>query len=144
VYTTLQLGDTTIDISPQATNSVEALFITTYVVTLSTDLGGKAVTTSFCDVYLKRDAVLGIVPELEAPYLSECVDPSGYLCSSSTSSCGSGVPVTYPPKGYIGGAGTASATMTTSKTSGNGVGGLAGIVNPWLMLSMALAILCVA
>jgi hypothetical protein len=71
------------DVIDQATGSAEALLVTTYVVTLSTNLGGQAVTTSVCDVYLKGDAVLGLVPYEEEYPLSQCVDPRAFSCSVS-------------------------------------------------------------
>jgi hypothetical protein len=90
--------------SAEATESAQALFITTYVVTLSTNLGGQAVTTNIVDVYLRSDAVQGIHPMAEASFLDQCVDPSSALCATSTPaakdySCGSTISMTYPPNG---------------------------------------------
>ena len=99
-------------ILPEATESAQAWFITTYVVTISTDLGGQAVTTSLVDVYLSADAVRGIVPEAESILLTQCVDPSISLCATSSPAlqqygCGA-LPITYPPAttaGHAGGGG---------------------------------------
>ncbi|KAH6716721.1 hypothetical protein BKA61DRAFT_600306 [Leptodontidium sp. MPI-SDFR-AT-0119] len=121
----------------QATEPSEALFITTYVVTMSTNLGGQAVTTSVCDVYLNSDAVTGALPAVEASYLSQCVDPSKFRCSTtrlgpSDDVCGP-LPITYPPKGKTGGAaGAATGTSTgasSSTTSKSGAMGLAGAIH---------------
>ena len=67
--------DRSTELVDQATESSEALFITTYIYTLSTNLGGQAVTTTRCDVYLSDGAVLGLQSSDEAYYLSQCVDP---------------------------------------------------------------------
>lgn len=86
----------------QAAESAEAVFVTTYVVTLSTDLGGQPVTTTYVDAYLSSGAVLSLTPvDPIASYLSECVDPSSYLCSASYTvteylGCTFG-PTTYSP-----------------------------------------------
>jgi hypothetical protein len=117
----------------QATESPEALFITTYVVTVSTNLGGQAVTTSVCDVYLKSDAVTGVLPVVEASYLSQCVDPSKFRCSTtrlgpSDNVCGP-LPITYPPSGKTGGATGTSTGAGLSTTSKSGAKGLAGAIH---------------
>ena len=49
-----------LNVRTQATESAEALAITTFVATMSTNLGGQAVTTSICEVYLKSDAIMGV------------------------------------------------------------------------------------
>ncbi len=59
----------------EATESAQAWFITTYVVTISTNRGGQAVTTSLVDVYLSANAVQGILPLSQSSLLNECVDP---------------------------------------------------------------------
>jgi hypothetical protein len=108
------------DAVDQATGSAEALFVTTYVSTLSTNLGGQAVTTSVCDVYLKQDAVLGVSPGYEAGPLSQCVDPRVYSCVASNAetsrvTCQT-TGQTYPPTGQAAGAGSSAASST--KTGG--------------------------
>jgi hypothetical protein len=117
----------------QATESPEALFITTYVVTVSTNLGGQAVTTSVCDVYLKSDAVTGVLPVVEASYLSQCVDPSKFRCSTtrlgpSDNVCGP-LPITYPSSGKTGGATGTNTGAGSSTTSKSGAKGLAGAIH---------------
>jgi hypothetical protein len=52
-----------IDIAAQATQPAEAILITTYAVTLSTNLGGQAITTTNCDVYLKDGAAVSLGPD---------------------------------------------------------------------------------
>lgn len=118
--------------SAQATEPAQMLFITTYVVTIATDtnMGGQVVTQSVVDVYLKSDAVQGVIPMSEAFYLSQCVDPSSVLCQTSAPAsfdlgCGPTNAMTYPPRGaaVAGGAsptGSASTAATTSKKSGVG------------------------
>lgn len=120
--------------SAEATEPAQMLFITTYVVTVSTNMGGQAVTTSVVDVYLKSDAVQGVIPMPEASLLSQCVDPSSLLCQTSSPAvgdygCGPTNPITYPPgsAAAVGGAthtGTgssaAAAAATASKKSGAG------------------------
>lgn len=120
----------------QATDSSEALYITTYVVTLSTDKGGQAVTTSVVDVYLSSDAVQGVQPVDQSAYLSQCIDPSSVLCASSAPGllnfgCGA-QPLTYPPKGQVTGGGSttsgASPAATTTKSGAGGMRAAAGWV----------------
>jgi hypothetical protein len=116
------------DAVDQATGSAEVLFVTTYVSTSSTNLGGQAVTTSVCDVYLKEDAVLGVLPGYEAYPLSQCVDPRVYSCSASkagtlTATCQTTGQV-YPPTGRAAGAGASAAGSAASPTKSGGAGGL--------------------
>ncbi len=98
----------------QATESAEALLITTLVVTVSTDLGGQAVTTTVVDIYLKTDAVGGVEPLVETTFLNQCVDPSSYMCQISIppllTGCGP-TPITYPPRagGVTAGSGSSSS-----------------------------------
>lgn len=121
-------------IADQATQSVEALLVTTYVKTLSTNMGGQAVTTTVCDVYLRTDAVTGIPYLAESTILTECVDPRDYYCQafSSAMTGGAGYVGTkttcersgqvYPPTVIAAGAsstttGAAGAAATSSKSS---------------------------
>lgn len=120
----------------QATASSEAAFVTTYVSTLSTDLGGQPVTTTYADVYLTSGAVISVTPgPAEASLLSECVDPASYLCSSSEVVTNGPVcthdPITYPPTGPS--PGSAGAT-TTGGSPKNGVEGRAGLVDRMVLL----------
>ena len=111
-------------ILPEATESAQAWYITTYVVTVSTDLGGQAVTTSVVDVYLSADAVRGIEPVDQSSLLSQCVDPSVSLCATSHPAegdygCGA-LPITYPPAttvGHAGGGGGGGSPTGTGGTS---------------------------
>jgi hypothetical protein len=136
--------------SAEATEPAQMLFITTYVVTVSTNMGGQAVTTSVVDVYLKSDAVQGVIPMPEASLLSQCVDPSSLLCQTSSPAvgdygCGPTNPITYPPRSaaVTGGAsptGSGSSTAaTTSKKSG--VGGRRSAIH--LGLSLGVVVLTI-
>lgn len=150
LYTTSQavylnnLGQNpTTDLSQQATESAVAIFVTTYVYTLSTNLGGQPVTSTRCDVYLKEGAVLGLLPTRdEASYLEQCVDPRRYLCTSTSTVSNGGCSITggaYPPgerTGSVGG----SSVATTSPTSKGGVGGLRALASQGLLLSLILSI----
>ena len=73
------------DASRQATEKDQALLVTTWISTLSTNLGGQAVTTSICDVYLKEGVIGGVGPRAELSAMSECVDPRVYSCDYRTS-----------------------------------------------------------
>lgn len=131
----------------EATASSEALFVTTYVVTLSTDLGGQAVTTTYADVYLDASAVVNItVLDPTASFLSQCIDPSSALCGTvpvtvtDVQSCEIGVPITYPPTAPSGGGpagttgGSGSAATTSSKS---GAAGVTGLVDAKAVLAFA-------
>jgi hypothetical protein len=139
--------------SAEATESAQALFITTYIVTISTNIGGQAVTTNMVDVYLKSDAIQGIQPgNDEASYLNQCVDPSSFLCNTSTPAvgdygCGPTNPITYPPRsGAVVGGGnptgsTASPLSTTSKSGAQGLGRavhLGLLVGVWIVATVLL------
>ncbi|KAK4099300.1 hypothetical protein N658DRAFT_498448, partial [Parathielavia hyrcaniae] len=76
------------DFDSQATESVHALAVTTFVSTLSTNLGGQDVTASVCEVYLREDAFAAspsggggspVVPT--GGVHMQCVDPRVYECS---------------------------------------------------------------
>ncbi|KAK4119281.1 hypothetical protein N657DRAFT_650396 [Parathielavia appendiculata] len=67
------------DFEEQATQSAHALAVTTYVSTLSTNLGGQDVTTSVCEVYLREGALVDIEPDDGVHF--DCVDPRVYYCS---------------------------------------------------------------
>ena len=99
----------------------EALFVTTYISTVSVDLGGQPITTTRCDVWLKNGALEGIVPDdSEGFYLNNCADPRRYLCSGNTdnaATCGTNWIGTYPmTPGAANGGG--AATTTTGKGGG--------------------------
>jgi hypothetical protein len=137
----------------QATESGEALFITTYVTTLSTNLGGQAVTGSVMDVYLSADKVLGVLPGYEAYPLSQCVDPRVYSCSASTADF-TVEPVTatcettgqvYPPTAAAaaggGGGGDGSRSDGSGPANPTKTGGAGGLVSfvprTWALLSFS-------
>lgn len=86
-----------LDAAQQATQSVQALVVTTYISTLSTNLGGQAVTTTVCDVYLRGDAVLGVPYVAESIILTECVDPRDYRCRQLSSAIAAGAGITGNP-----------------------------------------------
>lgn len=115
------------DLLPQATDSSEAVFITTSMVT-GMNLDWQAVTTPICNVYLKDGAVLGLQPsDDEADYLYQCMDPRRYICTTTTESLGS-CQITggaYPP-GPDG--------QTASPTSEGRVGGIGNLVSQALLL----------
>ena len=145
LYTTSQAirptsigDDESTDLVDQATESSEAIFITTYIYTLSTNLGGQAVTTTRCDAYLSDGAVLGLESASEAYYLSQCVDPRRYLCTTTSTVASGACPVTggvYPPNGQTGGfSGTGSSVATASASSKGGVGGLGVLASQGLRL----------
>jgi hypothetical protein len=150
LYTTSQtvyvqsMIDSIPNVVDQATGSAEALFVTTYVSTLSTNLGGQAVTTSICDVYLKGGEVLGLIPGDEAYPLSQCVDPRVYLCSANSAeraipkaTCQTTGQV-YPPAGQAGVVGGSDASPTTagSPTKTGGAGGLTPLAfKIWVLLA---------
>jgi hypothetical protein len=111
----------------QATQSAQALLVTTYVSTLSTNLGGQEVTASICEVYLREGAVAGINPDTKVQ--SECIDPRSYACSvaqvrasetwvhelpSTSAACRTDQ--AYPPV-RIQGTGTSGVVGSTSKAS---------------------------
>lgn len=133
------------NLADQATQSSEALFVTTYLYTLSTNLGGQAVTTTRCDVYLNDEAVLGLRPGEEAFYLDQCVDPRRYLCTSTTTVDSGACEVTggaYPPDGKTGGVeGTGTGTSPTASPTG-GVGGLGALSSQGMcLLALPMSIL---
>jgi hypothetical protein len=103
----------------QATESAQALLVTTYVSTKSTNLGGQAVTTTVCDVFLRQGAVAGVSPGYELSAMSQCVDPRVFSCSVITSQTPTAVcetaGQTYPPTAFPTGPGRAG--------QGTGAGG---------------------
>ncbi|RYP20883.1 hypothetical protein DL765_002533 [Monosporascus sp. GIB2] len=115
----------------QATQSAQALLITTYVSTLSTNLGGQDVTTSICEVYFREGAVTGVDADTRAH--SECVDPRIHDCSvalarashfqvfdpSTSAACQTDQK--YPPAN-IGATGTAGGVTEPTSTSGVSAG----------------------
>lgn len=117
----------------------EALFVTTYISTISTDLGGQAVTTTRCDIWLKSDAFNYIPPaSKEFSLLTQCVDPRRYLCRNivnTVPSCGTDWVGTYPPiTGAATNAATGSATGGATTTKTGGVTGLSGMFRDGLLL----------
>lgn len=102
-------------------SSGEALFVTTYVSTLGSDLGGQAITSTYCEIWLKNGALASIGPnDDESYYLDNCADPRRYLCSGghrNSATCGTDWIGTYP---MITGATGPKSTpaSTTSKGSG--------------------------
>lgn len=67
-------------IAEQAPESVHALLVTTYVSTMGTNLGGQAMTTSICEVYLRDGVIKSLGPENDYAQ-SQCLDPRQYACS---------------------------------------------------------------
>ncbi|KAH8897944.1 hypothetical protein GQ53DRAFT_818196 [Thozetella sp. PMI_491] len=90
-------------------DQLSAVLITTYVFTPSTDVSGVGAATTYCDVFLKPGAVEGpnaLTAQSENTYLSQCIDPSSYLCAGSTSTLGgcqsTTGPIVYPPQSFAG------------------------------------------
>jgi hypothetical protein len=137
-----------IDIAAQATQTAEAVLVTTYVVTVSTDLGGQVVAMTECDVFLKDGAAVSLGPnEAEQGYLAECVDPRRYLCSDAVAANG-GCPTgnwAYPPVGGSGSRGGGAATTSSQRGEGSGFVGLASrglaiVTLIWSLLGVAMCI----
>jgi hypothetical protein len=105
-------------LTAQATDSSLAAYVTTYISTISTNLGGQAVTTSRCDVYLNSKAV----PEatiLINGLITECVDPRRSTCSAGDNqkATGSGgCNGVYPPTGASNPTSTSTAGTTKQPT----------------------------
>lgn len=100
-------------LTAQATDSSLATYVTTYVSTIRTDLGGQAVTTSRCDVYLNSKAIPSATIFNDG-FLTECVDPRRATCSAGENqkATGSGgCNGIYPPTG---------ASNPTSKSTAGG------------------------
>lgn len=105
----------------QATESSIATFVSNYVSTISTNLGGQEVTTSRCDVYMNNKIVPTSSIDLidYKGYLHECIDPRRSMCSSgeNTEATGTGGCLgVYPPTGTANGASTAT---TSNGATGN-------------------------
>ncbi len=107
----------------------EALFVTTYVSTVSVNLGGQAITRMQCDIWLKPDAMASIGPdEGERYYLKNCVDPRRYRCYGTgtliqQSDCGTDWIGTYPMTpgatvGVVTGTGSSPAATKSSGVTG--------------------------
>ncbi|KAJ5397065.1 hypothetical protein N7509_005178 [Penicillium cosmopolitanum] len=101
----------------QATESTIATFVSNYVSTISTNLGGQEVTTSRCDVYMNDKIVPMASIDLfdYERYLTECIDPRRSMCSSgeNTEATGTGGCLgVYPPTG------TADSASTTTTSNG--------------------------
>ncbi|KAF7170208.1 hypothetical protein CNMCM5623_002705 [Aspergillus felis] len=87
----------------QGMSSPNVELVTAVTQAKSTDLGGQAIQTSYTAVYLNAQAFgsagLTIHPN-EYSYLTECVDPRRYTCSSAILASPGGCPITevpYPP-----------------------------------------------
>lgn len=127
-------------VAQQATQSVEALLVTTYVKTLSTNMGGQAVTTTVCDVYLRTDAILGGIYTAESTLLTECVDPRDYSCRQLSSALTAGAGIvgtkttcdrtgqTYPPVAVAGAASPTDGAPRPTSSSGASAWGPSSIV----------------
>lgn len=88
-------------LTAQSTESSLATYVTTYSSTISTNLGGQAVITSRCDVYLNSEAVPSATI-LNDGYMTERVDPRRATCSAEENqkATGSGgCNGLYPPTG---------------------------------------------
>jgi hypothetical protein len=129
-----------------------ALAVTTYVVTVSTNLGGQAVTTRRCDVFLKPDQARGLtVGRDESDLVTECVDPRHYLCPSAKTTLGRPASPTCGTD-WIAAYGQGQQTAATgggqetSPTNGaptpNGARGRHGMASRWVMLGAGLLSLC--
>jgi hypothetical protein len=114
----------------EATIGGEAVFITTHIAVASTNLGGQIITATAIDVFLKSGALQGVTAVSQASYLSQCVDPSSFMCSFTLTpsplffGCGP-TPIVYPPQADVTGSsigtgtgGRAGPTATTSTKSG--------------------------
>jgi hypothetical protein len=108
----------------------EALFVTTYVSTISTDLGGQPVTTTNEDIWMKTDAFPGLTAVgSEEYYLTQCVDPRRFLCnngkgaSATAGSCGTDWIGTY---GNTAAVTTAPGGSTSSQSLSTPTGGTTG------------------
>jgi hypothetical protein len=116
----------------QATGSALAISATTNTFILETYYG-RPRSISFYDVYFRPGVVGGVEPDEESRYLSECVDPSTFLCTTTTSmtGCMPGVPITYPPSIPTVDASTPTETSPpiTTTTSEGGAGKLMAKVN---------------
>ncbi|KAJ5168867.1 uncharacterized protein N7482_004461 [Penicillium canariense] len=112
-------------LTAQATDSSLATYVTTYVSTISTNLGGQAVTTSRCDVYLNDKAVPSVTIFSNA-YLTECVDPRRSTCSvgENQKATGSGgCNGVYPPTSTGASDSTSTSTAEASAKTGGASGG---------------------
>lgn len=109
-------------LTAQATDSSLATYVTTYVSTISTNLGGQAVTTSRCDVYLNSEAVPSATIGNNG-YITECVDPRRSTCSAGQNqkATGSGgCNGLYPPTGTSNPASTSTAGGAAQPTKTGG------------------------
>lgn len=122
------------NLTPQATDPTVAAFVSSYVVTAGTDLGGQAITTTQCDVYLNSQAAPSIDPYPWDKYLDECVDPRHYICTSGGNIAATGTAGcqgTYPPRDKSESAGTltsgpSSKTQTASTGRATGSTSITG------------------
>jgi hypothetical protein len=126
-----------------------ALAVSTYVVTLSTNLGGQAVTTTRCDIFLKPGQVSGLrIDSQDEQFMEECVDPRLYRCLDlytmrATPTCGTEWIGTY-------GQGRQTASPGTSASSGggnagpkpNGAWGRQDMARRWVLVGAGVAALC--
>ncbi|KAJ5623933.1 hypothetical protein N7510_000242 [Penicillium lagena] len=112
------------ELMAQATDATAAMFVTTYISTVSTDLGGQAVTTTRCDVYLNAEAVPAHGYDLgsDGYFAEECVDPRRSTCSpgENQAATGSGgCKGLYPPtRAKEHSANTATSGASTTQTGG--------------------------
>lgn len=127
--------------------------MTTYVSTISTNLGGQAVTTSRCDVYFKSGAVPVIEGDIGVDgdyYLSQCVDPRREVCTlkgeNSAAKGDGGCKGDYPPTGTKNDDASSTEGSPTGATQTDGAGswseqrnwGLAVILPCCIVLSLLL------
>jgi hypothetical protein len=129
-------------LTAQATDSSLAAYVTTYVSTISTNLGGQAVTTSRCDVYLNSKAA----PEatiLNNGLITECVDPRRSTCSAGENqkATGSGgCNGLYPPTGASNPTSTSTAGTAEqpTKTGGASVASQSiGLLGLWSLVMIS-------
>jgi len=120
-----------------------ALLITTYVVTPSSDAAGQDIPTTYCDIFLKPGAIEG--PDAstaldEASYLSQCADPSSFLCAESTSTLGACLsttgPIVYPPTSFAGAGLTTTTAAGPTPTKHNGATGVSATRNMSILIGI--------
>ncbi|KAJ4118622.1 hypothetical protein NW765_017509 [Fusarium oxysporum] len=122
----LRQGDSLTD---QATDSSLVELVTTYVSTISTNLGGQAVTTSRCDVYFNAEAVPVGYPDIGIDgesLLSECVDPRRSHCTedgeNDAATGAGGCKGPYPPTEALDGGPSSTGEDSPGATEADGAG----------------------
>ncbi|KAJ4075652.1 hypothetical protein NW760_015411 [Fusarium oxysporum] len=116
-------------LTDQATDSSLVELVTTYVSTISTNLGGQAVTTSRCDVYFNAEAVPVGYPDIGIDgesLLSECVDPRRSHCTedgeNDAATGAGGCKGPYPPTEALDGGPSSTGEDSPGATEADGAG----------------------